>query len=52
MIGDSNDESNFPDKLLSTETHILRLCKIFANGSLGNTKFPKTQLSKMVQISR
>ena len=46
MIGSSNDETNFPHKLLLTDT---KICKDFANGSNGNIKFSKTQFSKMVQ---
>ena len=49
-VGDSNDETNFPHKLLLTNTHVSRLLKVFANGSSANVKFSKTQLSKMVQI--
>ena len=45
MIGNSNDETNFPHKLLSTDT----LCKAFPNGSSANIKLSKTQLSKMIQ---
>ena len=33
MVDNSNDKTNFPDKLLSTDTQALRLCKAFANGS-------------------
>ena len=50
MIGDSNDENNFRHKLLLTNTKVSRICKVFANGSLANTKFTKTELSKMVQF--
>ena len=32
IIGDSNDENNFPHKLLLTNTHVSRLCKAFSNG--------------------
>ena len=46
VIGDSNDETNFPHKLLLTDTHIFRLRKVFANGSSANMKLSKTQLSK------
>ena len=46
MIGSSNDETNFPHKLLLTDT---KICKDFANGSNGNIKFSKTQFSKMIQ---
>ena len=43
VIGDSNDETNFPHKLLITDTRVSRICKAFANGS-------KTQLSKIIQL--
>ena len=46
LIGSSNDETNFPHKLLLTDT---KICKDFANGSNGNIKFSKTQFSKMIQ---
>ena len=31
VVGDSNDESNFPHKLLFTNTQFSRLCKAFSN---------------------
>ena len=31
MIGDSNDESNYPRKLLLTDKEVLRLREVFAN---------------------
>ena len=46
LIGDSNDETTCPDKLLLTETQVLRLRKIFANNSSANIRLSKTQLSK------
>ena len=49
FIGNSNDEINFPHKLLLTNTHILRLHKAFANGSSANIKLSKTQLHKLGQ---
>ena len=49
MIGSSNDKTNFPHKLLLTNTQVSKICKVFANGSLANEKFSKTQLSKMIQ---
>ena len=52
MIGKSNDETNFPHKLLSTNTQASKIRKSFANGSSDNIKFPKTQLSKIVQLGR
>ena len=33
VVGNSNDEANFPHKLLLTNTQISRLCKALANGS-------------------
>ena len=33
FVGDSNDENNFPQKLLSTDRQVLRVCKAFSNGS-------------------
>ena len=38
VVGNSNDEANFPHKLLLTNTQILRLCKALANGSWANLK--------------
>ena len=48
MIGDFNDETNFP-LILLTDTQVLRFCKSFANNSSANMKLSKTQLSLMVQ---
>ena len=50
VVNDSNDETDFPRKLLLTNTPLSRLCKAFVNGcSLTNVKLLRTQLSKMVQ---
>ena len=49
MVGDSNDETNFPLKLLLTNAQVLRLCKNFANNLSANIKLSKTQLPKKVQ---
>ena len=49
MIGNSNDENNFPYKLLLTNTQVSRLRKAFANNSSSNTKLSKTQLHKIGQ---
>ena len=49
MIGDSDEESNFPHKLLLTDRHVLRLFKAFANNSSANVKLSKTQKSKIVK---
>ena len=48
LIGNSNDETNFSDKLLLTDAQVLRVFKAFANGSLANIKFSTTQLYKMI----
>ena len=52
MIGSSNDETNFPHKLLLTDTQVSKICKAFANGSTANVNILKTQLSKMSQSGR
>ena len=44
--GDSNDENNFPHKLLLTNTQVSKLRKAFANNSSANIKLSKTQLHK------
>ena len=49
MIDDSNDETNFRLKLLSTDT-VLRFHKAFANDVSPNIKFSKIQASKIVQL--
>ena len=36
VVGDSNDENNFPHKLLLTNKQVSKLCKAFANGSSAN----------------
>ena len=48
-VGGSNDENNFPHKLLLTNTQVLRLRKDFANNSSDNIKLSKTQLHKIGQ---
>ena len=50
IIGDSNDETNFPHKLLLTETQVSRFRRAFANNSSVNIKLSKTQLPRMVQL--
>ena len=49
VVGDSNDENNFPHKLLLTNTQVLRLRKAFANDSSANMKYSKTQLLRTGQ---
>ena len=52
FFGDSNDENNFPHKLLLTNTQVSKLHKAFANASSANIKLSKTQLHKIGQSSR
>ena len=47
-VGESSEETNFIHKLL-LNTQVSKICKAFANGTLANIKFSKTQLSKMIQ---
>ena len=50
VIGDSNNETNFQNRLLLTDAQVLRLWKVFPNNSSANVKLSKTQLSNMVQL--
>ena len=50
VVGESNDDTNVPHKLLLTHMQVSKIHKAFANGSSANTKFSKTQLSKMIQL--
>ena len=47
LIGNSNDETNFPHKLLLTNAQVSKIRKAFANGVSANIKFSKTQLYKI-----
>ena len=47
VVDDSNNENNFPHKLLLTNTHVLRLHKASSNNSSANIKLSKTQLHKI-----
>ena len=49
VIGDSNDETNFPRKLFLTDTQVSKICKAFGNGSSAIIKLSKTQLPKVLQ---
>ena len=52
VIGNSYDETNFPHKLLLTNTQVSRLHKAFVNNSSANVKLSKTQLHKIRQSGR
>ena len=47
MVGNSNNETNFPHKLLLTNKQILSLRKAFANHTSVDIKLSKAQLTKM-----
>ena len=49
MIGSSNDNTNFPNKILLTNRQVANLRKAFANNTSAAIKLYKTQLSKMIQ---
>ena len=49
MICISDDETNFPHKLLLTNKQVANLRKAFAKHTSTDIKLSKTQLSKMIQ---
>ena len=49
MIGNSDDETNFTQKLLLINKKVTKLRKTFPNYLSTDIKRPKTQLSKMIQ---
>ena len=49
MIGNSNDDANFPRKLLLTNRQVSNLLKTFANNLSTAIKLSTTQLSEMIQ---
>ena len=49
MIGNSDDNTNFPHKLLLTNRQVANLRKTFAKHTLADIKLSKTQLSKKIQ---
>ena len=52
MVGNSNDNTNFPHELLLTNRQDANIRKAFANHSSTDIKLSKTQLSKMMQSGR
>ena len=52
FTGNFNDETNFAQKLSLTDTPVSKIRRAFANGSSGNIKFWKTQLSKIEKSGR
>ena len=49
MIGNFNDETNFPHELLLTNRQVANFRKAFGNNSSSDIKLLKTQLSKMME---
>ena len=49
VIGNYNDEYNFPHKLLLTNRQLPRLFKAYLNNSSANIKLSKTRLHKIRQ---
>ena len=53
MIGNSDDKTNFPDKLLLlTNKQVANRRKVFANYLSTDIKLSKTQLPKTIQSGR
>ena len=50
MIGNSDDETDFPHKLFLTNTQVTNLRKAFSNYLSTDIKLSKIQLSKIIQI--
>ena len=50
FVDESNDENNFPLKLLLASTQVSKLRKAFSNNYSANTKLSKTQLHRMGQL--
>ena len=46
----SNDETNFPHKLMLTNRQVANLHKAFANNLLVNIKLSKPPISKIIQL--
>ena len=49
MVGNSNDNTNFPHELLLTNRQVENIPKAFANHLSTDVNLSKTQLSKMIQ---
>ena len=49
MVGNSNDNTNFPHKLFLNNRQVANIRKAFAKNTSTDIKLSKTQLSKMIQ---
>ena len=52
MVGNSNDNTNFPHEFLLTDRQVGNIRKAFANHLSTDIKLSKTQLSKIIQLGR
>ena len=52
MVGHSNDNTNFPHKLLLTDRQVANIRKAFTNNLSADVKFSKTHLLKTMQSGR
>ena len=52
VIGNSDDETNFPHKLLLINRQVANLRKVFANNSSVNIRLSKTKFTKIKQSRR
>ena len=50
MVSNSDDETNFPHKLLLTNRKVANLRKAFANHTSTDIKLSKAQLTKMQKV--
>ena len=49
MVGNSNDNTNFPHEFMLTNRQVANIRKAFAKNTSTDIKLSKTQLSKMIQ---
>ena len=49
MVGNSNDNTNFPHEFLLTNREVANIRKAFAKNTSTDIKLSKTQLPKMIQ---
>ena len=52
MIDNTNDETNYPYKLLLINRQLANLRNVFPNNSLRNIKLLKTQVYKIIQLEK
>ena len=48
MVGNSNDNTNFPHELLLTNKQVANIRKAFSKNASADIKLSKTQLSKLI----